>query len=43
MQSGDKVKLGLTDQEKADMISFLEMLTDEEFVSNQEFSNPFNR
>jgi len=37
----DKSSLGLTDQEKSDIISFLHLLTDEDFLSNNKFSNPF--
>ncbi|MBL0765215.1 cytochrome-c peroxidase [Marivirga atlantica] len=37
----EPVDLGLTDQEKEDIIAFLHMLTDEDFVSNPRFSNPF--
>jgi cytochrome c peroxidase len=33
--------LMLTTQEKADIISFLKTLTDEDFISNPKFSNPF--
>lgn len=31
----------MTDQEKADIIAFLESLTDEEFITNPKFSNPW--
>jgi cytochrome c peroxidase len=31
----------LSEQEKADIIAFLESLTDEAFISNQKFSNPW--
>ncbi|MEO1270195.1 MAG: MbnH family di-heme enzyme, partial [Myxococcota bacterium] len=31
----------LTDQEKEDMLNFLHSLTDEQFVTNPDFSNPF--
>ncbi len=31
----------LTEQEKKDIILFLKMLTDEDFITNKEFSNPF--
>lgn len=37
----EPVRLFLTDQEKEDIIAFLHMLTDEEFVNNSRFSNPF--
>lgn len=33
--------LGLTDQEKADIIEFLKMLTDQSFVTDPKHSNPF--
>jgi cytochrome c peroxidase len=33
-------KLFLTEQEKQDVIAFLHMLTDEEFLHNPEFSDP---
>jgi cytochrome c peroxidase len=36
-----KVQLALTPQEKKDLIAFLNMLTDESFIQNKEFSNPF--
>jgi cytochrome c peroxidase len=36
------IKLYLTDQEKADIIAFLNMLTDEEFTKDKKFSNPFD-
>jgi cytochrome c peroxidase len=31
----------LTPQEKTDLINFLKSLTDEEFISNAKFSDPF--
>lgn len=37
----EPIKLFLTDQEKEDLIAFLHMLTDEEFVTNPRFSDPF--
>jgi cytochrome c peroxidase len=33
--------LMLTDQDKTDLVNFLKTLTDEEFINNPEFSNPF--
>lgn len=33
----------LTDQEIADLVAFLESLTDENFINNPLFSNPFNQ
>jgi cytochrome c peroxidase len=35
------VKLFLTSQEKQAILAFLQMLTDEEFIKNPKFSNPF--
>jgi cytochrome c peroxidase len=32
----------LTEQEKEDILAFLHMLTDEEFITNPQFSNPFD-
>lgn len=37
----DGTTLGLTQQEKKDVIAFLNMLTDSSFVNNKQFSNPF--
>jgi len=37
----EEVRLGLTEQEKQDIIAFLHMLTDEEFINNPQFSDPF--
>lgn len=39
--SGERPQLFLTEQEKLDILAFLHMLTDEEFVNNPKFSNPF--
>lgn len=33
----------ITDQEIADLVAFLESLTDEGFITNPQFSNPFNQ
>jgi len=33
--------LGLTEQEKADLLAFLEALTDESFINNPVFANPY--
>lgn len=38
---GERPQLFLTAQEKTDILAFLQMLTDEEFISNPKFSNPF--
>jgi len=34
-------KLYLTAQEKQAILAFLQMLTDEEFIKNPKFANPF--
>jgi len=39
--SGERPQLFLTEQEKEDILAFLHMLTDEEFITNTQFSNPF--
>ncbi|MDY7230339.1 methanobactin export MATE transporter MbnM [Hyalangium rubrum] len=41
MQSGFVRGFTLTEQEKADLLAFLEALTDTEFLSNPRFSDPF--
>jgi len=41
--SGEPVKLHLTNSEKAAIIAFLRTLTDEEFLTNPKFSNPFQQ
>ena len=38
---GQGSTLGLTEQEKTDIIHFLHLLTDEGFLTNKAFSNPF--
>ncbi len=38
---GDPVKLFLTPDEKEAIIAFMNMLTDEEFITNPKFSDPF--
>lgn len=38
----DAVKLHLSDSEKAAIIAFLHSLTDQQFVTNPKFSDPFN-
>lgn len=40
---GQPIKLGLTDDEKAAIIAFLKMLTDEKFVTNPDYSSPFKK
>lgn len=41
--AGEPVKLHLTENEKAAIIAFLHTLTDEEFLNNPKFSNPFQQ
>lgn len=36
-----KEELGLSDQHKADLVAFLKTLTDEEFINNPDFQDPF--
>ena len=33
--------LGLSEQEKADLVAFLKALTDSTFITNPDFSDPF--
>lgn len=40
--NGEPKKLNLTENEKAAMVAFLETLTDENFITNEKWSNPFN-
>ena len=37
----DRISLNLTEDEQTAIVAFLDTLTDEEFVTNQRFSNPF--
>ncbi len=39
--NGNETKLGLTEREKEAILAFLHMLTDEDFISNDDYSNPF--
>ncbi|MBK6263935.1 cytochrome-c peroxidase [Marivirga sp. S37H4] len=39
--AGERPQLFLSEQEKEDIIAFLHMLTDENFINNPQFSNPF--
>jgi cytochrome c peroxidase len=38
---GERPQLFLSEQEKEDILAFLHMLTDEDFINNSQFSNPF--
>lgn len=39
----DKIKpFSLTKKEKKDLINFLECLTDDSFITNPDYSNPFD-
>jgi len=42
IQPGQPIRLGLTPQEKEDIIAFLHTMTDETFLNNSNFSDPFN-
>jgi cytochrome c peroxidase len=37
----DRISLNLTEEEQTAIIAFLHTLTDEEFVTDEQFSNPF--
>lgn len=37
----EPIRLHLTDEEKKAVLAFLHMLTDEKFINNEDFSNPF--
>ncbi|HUR31171.1 MAG TPA: cytochrome c peroxidase [Saprospiraceae bacterium] len=39
--TGDAIRLGLTDNEKAALIAFLHSLTDENYMADSRFSDPF--
>jgi len=39
--TGDAIKLGLTDEESSALVAFLHSLTDEDFLNDQRFSDPF--
>lgn len=39
--NGNPVQFNYTDQEKTDLVAFLETLTDHEFTSYEKYSNPF--
>ena len=41
--TGDAIKLGLTDHEKSSLIAFLHSLTDEEYMYDERFADPFKR
>lgn len=38
---GKNIRLGLTEEEKAQLLAFLKTLTDDSFLNNPELSNPF--
>lgn len=42
IEGNQEIKLYLSEGEKKAIIAFLNTLTDEEFISNPDFSNPFN-
>ena len=39
--TGDAIKLGLTDTEKSSLIAFLHAMTDEKYLTDERFSDPF--
>jgi len=39
--TGDAIKLGLTDEESSALVAFLHSLTDQDFMNDQRFSDPF--
>ena len=41
--TGDAIKLGLTDEEKSSLVAFLHSLTDDEYLADVRFSDPFRR
>ncbi len=43
MKNVDQGGIRLTDDEKASLIAFIKTLTDERFINNPEFSNPFGK
>jgi cytochrome c peroxidase len=42
-ESGDPVKLFLSEQEKKDIVAFLHLLTDSTFIMDSRFSDPFKK
>ncbi len=40
--TGDAIKLGLTDGERSALVAFLHSLTDEDYMADQRFSDPFS-
>jgi len=43
LKQNGKLGIELTDKEKQDIIQFIKTLTDEDFVNDKRFSDPFNR
>lgn len=41
--TGDAIRLGLTDHEKSALVAFLNTLTDASFMADERFSDPFSR
>lgn len=39
--TGEAIKLGLTDAERSALVAFLQSLTDEDYLTDQRFSDPF--
>ena len=41
--TGETIKLGLTDGEKSALVAFLHTLTDEQYAYDERFSDPFQQ
>ena len=41
--TGDAIKLGLSDNEKSALVAFLNTLTDQDYMADARFSDPFNQ
>jgi cytochrome c peroxidase len=41
--TGDAIRLGLTDPEKSSLVAFLQSLTDESYMDDERYSDPFKR
>ncbi|MFZ1678633.1 MAG: cytochrome c peroxidase [Saprospiraceae bacterium] len=41
--TGETIKLGLTDEERSALVAFLHTLTDEDYMTDQRFSDPFTK
>jgi cytochrome c peroxidase len=41
--TGDAIRLGLSENEKSALVAFLHTLTDENYMDDERFSDPFNQ